>query len=114
MGFIKCMKGTCCWHEGLFLTEGEIWMFAMYLLYFDGELDCMRVFVCGYAHTHTHTHVGYLHVSPGVGTRHLESPKNPDRLNLSIYICRICVQNIHVYICMLGSGMKCELAVFSF
>ena len=28
--------------------------------------------VCVYAHTHT-LHVGYSDVSPGVGTRHLES-----------------------------------------
>jgi len=30
--------------------------------------------VCVYAHTHT-LHVGYSDVSPGVGTRHLESPE---------------------------------------
>jgi len=29
--------------------------------------------VCVYAHAHT-LHVGYSDVSPGVGTRHLESP----------------------------------------
>ena len=32
--------------------------------------------VCVFIHTHTHTpHVGYLDVSPEVGTRHLEGPK---------------------------------------
>jgi hypothetical protein len=28
----------------------------------------------------------YWVVSPGVGMKHLESPKNPDGLNLGIYI----------------------------
>jgi len=57
--------------------------------------------VCGcmwvYTHTHTHTAHGVLDVSPGVGTRHLEGRKNPDGLNVSIYI-RICVQSIRAYI----------------
>jgi len=53
-------------------------------------------FVCVYTHTHTHTaQMGYLDVSPGVGMRHLEGPKNPDGLNLGIHIC---VQSTHVYI----------------
>jgi len=43
----------------------------------------MGVCVCVYAHTHTARRV--LNVSPGVGTRHLEGPKNPDGLNLGIY-----------------------------
>ena len=37
--------------------------------------------------THTHTaQMGCLDMSPGVGTRHLEGPKNPDGLNLDIRI----------------------------
>jgi len=48
------------------------------------------VYVGVCAHTHTHTlHVGYSNVSPGVGTRHLEVLKNPDRLNLG--------KNVFVY-----------------
>jgi len=44
--------------------------------------------VCVYTHTHTHTaQMGYLDVSPGVGMRHLEGPKNPDGLNKSWHIC---------------------------
>ena len=41
-----------------------------------------------YTHTHTHTtQMGYLDVSPGIGMRHLEGPKNPDGLNLgTVYI----------------------------
>jgi len=42
---------------------------------------------CVYTHTHAHTaHMGYLDVSPGVGMRHLEGPKNPDGLNLGICV----------------------------
>jgi len=55
------------------------------------------VCVCVYIRTHTHTmHVGYLDVSPGVGTRHLKSPESPDGPNL-----RTCI-----YIYLLGGGMR--------
>jgi len=47
---------------------------------------------CICTHTPTHTAAAHLMlldvVSPGVGTRHLEAPKNPDRLNLGIHILR--------------------------
>jgi len=44
--------------------------------------------MCVYTHTHTHTaQMGYSDVSPGVGKRHLEGPKNPDGLNLGTYMC---------------------------
>ena len=46
----------------------------------------MWVYVGVYAHTHAHTHVGYLVVNPWVGIRHLDGPKNPDRLDLGIYV----------------------------
>ena len=37
-------------------------------------LDVYVLCVCVYAHAHT-LHVGYSDVSPGVRTRHLESPE---------------------------------------
>jgi len=43
--------------------------------------------VCVYAHTHT-LHVGYLDVSPGVGTRHLQSLEE-----IQMY----CSDSIHIY-----------------
>jgi len=53
----------------------------------------MWVQVRVYAHvgacirTHTLTaYMGYSDVSPGVGMRHLEGPKNPDGLTLGIYM----------------------------
>ena len=66
----------------------------------------MWVYVCGYAHTHTHTaQMGYSDVSPGVGIRHLEGPKNPDGRNLGIRIF-VYVYKIHMCMFMLGGGMR--------
>ena len=64
----------------------------------------MWVYVCVYAHTHTHT-AGCSDVSPGVGMRHLESPKNPDGLDLGIYVF-VYVYKVHMCIYMLGGGMR--------
>jgi len=62
--------------------------------------------VCVYTHTHTHTaQVGYSVVSPGVGMRHLEGPKNSDKLNLGIFIF-VYVYKIHMCMYMLGGGMR--------
>jgi len=45
------------------------------------------VSVCVCVRTHTvETAHGVLDVSSGVGTRHLEGPKNADELNLGMYI----------------------------
>ena len=62
------------------------------------------MYVCVYAHTHTHT-AGCSDVSPGVGMRHLESPKNPDGLDLGIYVF-VYVYKVHMCIYMLGGGMR--------
>jgi len=43
--------------------------------------------MCVYTHTHTPAaQMGYSDVSPGVGMRYLEGLKNPDGLNLGIYV----------------------------
>ena len=60
--------------------------------------------MCVYTHTHTHT-AGYSDVSPGVRMRHLEGPKYPDGLNLSICVF-VYVYKVHMCMYMLGSGMK--------
>jgi len=53
-----------------------------------------RVCIC----THTHTlHVGHSNVSPVLGMRHLESPKNPDGLNLRTHISVYVSQYTRVY-----------------
>jgi len=60
-----------------------------------------------YTHTHTHTaQIGCLDVSPRVGMRHLEGPKNPDGLNPDIHIF-VCVYKVHMCIYMLRGGMRC-------
>jgi len=62
--------------------------------------------MCVYTHTHTHTaQMGYLDVSPGVGMRHVEGPKNPDGLNLGICIF-VYVYKVHMCMYMLGGGMR--------
>ena len=66
----------------------------------------MWVYVDVYTHTHT-AQMGYSDVSPGVGMRHLEGPKNPDGLRINFGICVI----VHLYkvdkcIYMLGSEMS--------
>ena len=57
----------------------------------------MGVYVCIQTQTHA-LHMGYLDVSPGVGTRHLEGPKNPDGLNLGIHVSYMCTKYTCVYI----------------
>jgi len=58
--------------------------------------------VCVCTHTHTHCMVGYSDVSPGVGTRHLESPEEIQMYcSDSIHIYRA-VYEVHMYIYMLG------------
>ena len=54
------------------------------------------VCVCECVYTHTHTHTAQMGCS-GVGMRHLEGPKNPDGLNLSIHIF-VYVHKVHLYI----------------
>ena len=62
--------------------------------------------MCGYTHTHTHTaHIGYSDVSPGVGMRHLDSPKNPDELNVGIFVF-VYLYKVHICTYMLGGGMR--------
>ena len=62
--------------------------------------------VCVYTLTHTHTaQMGHLDVSPGVGMRHLEGPKNPDGINLDIHIF-VYVYKVHTCIYILRGGMR--------
>ena len=56
-------------------------------------IDVYVLCVCVYALAHT-LHVGYSDVSPGVGTRHLESPED---CSDSIHIYRA-VYEVHMYI----------------
>jgi len=62
--------------------------------------------MCVYMHTHTHiAHMGYSVVSPGVGMRHLEGPKNPDGLNLDMCLF-VYVHKVHRCMCVSEGGMR--------
>jgi len=49
--------------------------------------------------------MGYSVVNPGVGMRHLEGPKNPDGLNLGMYVF-VYVYKLHTRMYMPGHGMR--------
>jgi len=96
-------EGTCCLAWGVIFDRrrdrGVVCMFSI----LSGSV-CG--YICVYMHTHTHTaHVGYSVVSPGVGIRHLEGPKNPDGLNLGIHVF-VYVYKVHKCTYMLGDGMR--------
>jgi len=68
------MIGACFQRKGPVWTRREIRLGQRLFCVstnFAGKLICMCC-VCLYARTHT-LHAGYLDVSPGVGTGHLES-----------------------------------------
>ena len=70
--------------------------------------------MCVYMHTHTHTaQMGYSIVSPGVGMRHLEGPKDLDGLNVGTQIF-VYVYKVHMCMCMPGGGMRSRLTAFFF
>jgi len=107
------MKALVAWRGGLFLTDGKdrgvVCVFSIFNA--SGSVfGCM----CAYTHTHTHTvQMGYSDVSPGVGMRHLEGPKNPDGLNLGIYIF-VYVYKVHMCMYMLGGRMRSWTDCFFF
>ena len=98
------MRALVAWHEGLFLTEGKIGVLSVSSLFLTRVGVYVCVCVCIRTHTHT-AQMGYLDVSPGVGMRHLEGPKNPDGLNLGIRIF-VYVYKVHMCIYMLRGGMR--------
>ena len=97
------MRALVAWRGGLFLTEGKIVVLSVSSLF----LTRVGVYVCVSVCIRTLTHT--LHrcsdVSPGVGMRHLEGPKNPDGLNLGKHIF-VYVYKVHMCIYMLRGGMR--------
>ena len=97
------MRALVAWRGVLFLTEGKIVVLSVSSLF----LTRVEVYVCVSVCIRTHTHT--LHrcsdVSPGVGLRHLEGPKNPDGLNLDIHIF-VYVYKVHMCIYILRGGMR--------
>ena len=110
------MRALVAWREGLFLTEGKIVLLSVSSLTRVGVFNAggsVCVCECVYTHTHTHTaQMRYADVSPGVGMRHLEGPKNLDGLNLGIHVF---VYAYKVHMCMyvrLGGGLKSSTNCF--
>jgi len=105
------MRALVAWRGGLFLTEEKIVVLSVSSLF----LTRVGVYVCVNVCIRTHTHI--LHrcsdVSPGVGMRHLEGPKNPDGLNLDIHIF-VYVYKVHMCIFMLRGGIRSWTKCFFF
>ena len=83
-------ESACCLAWGvIFERRKDRGVVCVFSIFNAGGSVCGCM--CVYTHTHTYTaQMGYSAVSPGVGTRHLEGPKNPDGLNLGIHIF-VCV-----------------------
>jgi len=79
---ISLYEVTCCLAWGvIFDRRRDRGVVCVFSIFNAGGSRCV------YTHTHTHTaHMRYSNVSPGVGMRHLEGPKNPNGLNLGIYV----------------------------
>jgi len=77
-------EGTCCLTWGaIFDRRRDRGVVCVFSIFSAGASVCGCM--CVYTHTRTHTaQMGYSVVSPGVGMRHLEGPKNQDGLNLGI------------------------------
>jgi len=105
-------NSTCCWVCGAIFDRrkdrGDVCVFS--ILNAGGSVcGC----TCVYTRAHTHTaQMGYSVVSPGVGMRHLEGPKNPDGLNLGIQIF-VYLHNVHMRMYMQRSGMRSWTNYFS-
>jgi len=98
-------KSTCCLAWGvIFDRRKDRGVVCVFSIFDAGGSVCG----CMCVHTHTHTHtaqMGYSVVSPGVGMRHLEGPKNPDGPNLGIYVF-VYLYTVHMCMYMLGGGMR--------
>ena len=93
-------NSTCCWACGVIFDRrkdrGVVCVFSI-----CNSGGSARGCMCVYTHTRTQTaQMGHLNVSPGVGMRHLEGPKNPDGINLGIYTF-VCVYKVHMCVCSL-------------
>jgi len=84
-GFQLVYESTCCLAWGVIFDRRKDKGVVFVLSLFNAVGVYVGVCVCIRTHTHT-MHRWGTRVSPGVGMRHLEGPKNLDRLNLGTYI----------------------------
>jgi len=98
-------EGTCCLAWGVsFDRRKDSGVVCVFSIFDAGGSVCGRMCV----HTYTHTNaaqIGYSVVSPGVGMKHLEGPKNPDGLILGIHIF-VYVYKVHMCMYMLRGGTR--------
>ena len=124
----SCMRnfsisvGARGWPGGFSLSAGH-WYLAWDVIFDTSKTKVLSVFslfltgvkvyvgVCVCIHKHTHTlHGGYSDVSPEVGTRHLQGPKNPNEL-IFIFVF-VYEYKVHISIYMLRGGMRCWTIYF--
>jgi len=98
-------ESTCCLAWGaIFDRRKDRGVNCVFSIFNAGGRVCWCICVSTYTHTHT-AQIGYSVVSPAVGMRHLQSPKNPDGLNLGMHIF-VYVYKVHMCRYMLGGGMR--------
>jgi len=99
------MKALVAWRGGFFFHRREDRGVVCVFSTFSAGGNVCR-YMCVYTRTHTHTaQIGYSDVSPRVGMRHLEGPKNQDGLNLGIDIFAY-VYRVHMCMYTLRGGMR--------
>jgi len=100
------MRSLVAGRGGLFLTEGEIGVLSVSSQFLTRVGVYVGVGVCIRTHTRT-LHRWVIRMWAQESGRHTwrEGPKNPDGLNLGIYIF-VYVYKIHLCMYMLGGGMK--------
>jgi len=92
------------WLGRIFLTEGKIGVLSVSFLFLTRVGVYVGVCVCLRTHTHA-AQMKYSVVSPGVGIRHLEGPKNPDGLIFGIHLF-VYGYKVHICMYMLGGKMR--------
>jgi len=104
-------ESTCCLTWGInFDRRKDRGVVCVFSIFNAGGSVCGCM--CVYTHAHTHTaQMEFTYVSPGVGMRHLEGPKNLDGLNLGIYVF-VYVYKVHTCMYMLGGGMRSCIKCF--
>ena len=98
------MRALVAWSGGFIFTQRKIEVLSVSTLFLKRVGVYAGVCLCICTHTHP-AQMGYLDVSPRVGMRHLEGPKNPDGLNLGIHIF-VYVYKVHTCLYMLRGGMR--------
>jgi hypothetical protein len=92
-------ESTCCLAWGvIFDRRKDRGVVCVFSTFNEGGSGSVFGCMCVCMQTRTHTaQMRYSDVSPGVGMRHLEGPKNPDALNFGIHVF---IYMYKVHMCM--------------